>query len=278
MTDRITSRHNPRIRDIARLRGREGREQTGLVLVDGAREVSRALAAGVPIREAVVSPALLRAGASRETLAALERAGVSVLEVGPEAFERVAYGDRRDGVLAVAAPSRRSLADLDLVAAPLVAVLEGVEKPGNLGAVARSADAAGVDAILVVDGVTDVFHPNAIRGSLGAIFALPVVATTSADAREWLAARQIAVVAALVDASDPPWEVDLSGALAIALGSEAHGLSDEWRDDGIVGVALPMLGIGDSLNVSAAAAVLFYEARRQRLARDGESGRKTGLR
>ena len=264
MTERITSRHNPRVRSLARLRGRAERDATGLVLIDGAREVTRALAAGVALHEALVAPELIRTTDAREAVDALRAAGTPLLEVGPEAFERVAYGDRRDGVLAVAPPPRHELAALQLPESPLVAVLEGVEKPGNLGAVARSADAAGVDAILVVDGITDVYHPNAIRASVAAVFALPVVAATADEARSWLSERGIAVVSALVDASAAPWDADLRRPVAIALGSEARGLSAVWRGPDVVPVSLPMLGIGDSLNVAVAAAVLFYEARRQR--------------
>lgn len=267
MSARITSRQNPHLRSLARLRDRGEREASGLALVDGAREVSRAMTAGVPIREAAVSDELLRSEQALEVAAVLRASGVPVLDLSPEAFGRLAYGDRRDGVIAVVAPPRRTLDQLELGPAPLVAVLEGVEKPGNLGAVARSADAAGVDAIVVADSVADIYHPNAIRGSLGALFALPVVAADAAQARSWLAERGIAVVAALVDADKAPWDIDLAGSVAIALGSEAHGLSDAWRGPDVQPVALPMLGIGDSLNVSAAAAVLFYEARRQRSSR-----------
>jgi TrmH family RNA methyltransferase len=273
----ITSRHNPRVRALARLRDRRERDATGLVLVDGARETARALAAGVPIREAVVASALVRAGEAEATVAALEAAGVPILPVGPDAFERLAFGDRRDGVVAVAEPARSALSDLELPREPLIAVLDGLEKPGNLGAIARTADAAGVDAILVVDGVTDVYHPNAIRGSLGAIFALPVVTASSEDAAVWLAERAVRVVAAIVDAEQAPWEVDLTVATALAVGSEANGLGPAWRGSRVVPVALPMLGVGDSLNVSAAAAVLFYEARRQRAGQSGRSGTAGGL-
>jgi TrmH family RNA methyltransferase len=145
-----------------------------------------------------------------------------------------------------------------------VAVLEGVEKPGNAGAVLRSADAAGVSAVIVADARTDLFNPNAIRASLGAIFSLPVCEATSADALAWLRQRRFAVFAARVDGAVPYTQADYRGPAAIVLGSEAAGLSPVWTGDDIQAVRLPMLGVVDSLNVSAAAAVLFYEARRQR--------------
>jgi TrmH family RNA methyltransferase len=147
---------------------------------------------------------------------------------------------------------------------PLIAVLVGIEKPGNVGAVLRTADAAGVGALIVADGGTDLYNPNAIRASLGAIFTLPVCAATSVQAIAWLRSNQCQIVAARVDGSTPYTQIDFRGPTAIVLGGEAHGLSDQWRGDDITAVSLPMLGRVDSLNVSATAAVLFYEALRQR--------------
>jgi TrmH family RNA methyltransferase len=151
-----------------------------------------------------------------------------------------------------------------LPAEPLVVVLEAVEKPGNLGAVARTADGAGVDAILVADPRCDLFNPNAIRASLGTLFAVPLARAAADDARDWLLAHGLRVVAARVDGATALAEADLRGAVAIVLGSEASGLSQAWTGPSVEAVRLPMLGVADSLNVSAAAAVLLYEARRQR--------------
>jgi TrmH family RNA methyltransferase len=143
-------------------------------------------------------------------------------------------------------------------------VLESVEKPGNLGAALRTADGAGVDGLIVVDPRTDPWNPNAIRASMGTVFSVPLAITDAAVARGWLADRSIRVVAALVDAPTTYTDADLTGPVAIALGSEADGLSAAWRDGHVTGVRIPMLGIADSLNVSATAAILAYEARRQR--------------
>ncbi len=157
-----------------------------------------------------------------------------------------------------------SLGALHLPGDPLVIVLEGVEKPGNLGAVLRSADGAGADAVIVADPRTDLFNPNAVRASLGSIFTVPLAAGSSTEVRNHLAAAGLRVVAARVDGAITYTEVDLRGPLAIVLGSEADGLTGAWADEGVVAVRLPMLGVADSLNVSIAAAVLLYEARRQR--------------
>ena len=166
--------------------------------------------------------------------------------------------------MAVVVIPDQSLAALDLGPDPLVVVLEAVEKPGNLGAVLRSADAAGADAVIVADPRTDLFNPNAVRASLGTIFALPVAAGSSADVRAWLDERGIAVLAARVEASVPYTAADLRGSVALVLGSEAEGLTDAWAGEGVTPISLPMHGVADSLNVSITAAVLLYEARRQR--------------
>jgi RNA methyltransferase, TrmH family len=147
---------------------------------------------------------------------------------------------------------------------PLVAVVEGIEKPGNLGAILRSADGAGVDALIAADPRTDLFNPNAIRASLGTIFSVPIANATSAKTISWLTDHGISIVVARVDGSVAYDQVDYRGPLAIVLGSEAHGLAGTWSGPGIQAVSLPMLGVADSLNVSAAAAILLYEARRQR--------------
>jgi TrmH family RNA methyltransferase len=164
----------------------------------------------------------------------------------------------------VVAIPNHGLDALDVGPDPLVVVLEGVEKPGNLGAVLRSADAAGGDAVIVADPRTDLFNPNAIRASLGTMFTVPVAAGSSAQVRAWLDERGIAVVAARVGSILPYTDADLRGPVALVLGSEADGLTEAWTGDAVMPISLPMHGVGDSLNVSITAAVLLYEARRQR--------------
>ncbi len=269
MTERITSAANPRVRAAARLRGRRERDREGLTLIDGVRETLRALAGGATLRRAFLYPDAI---GSHEGQALLERLGeesVPITELSREAFEKLAYGDRLDGVVAVAETPSCSLDQLVLPAEPLIGVIEGVEKPGNLGAILRSADGAGVNAVIVADSATDLFNPNIIRASIGTVFAVRVAVASSGDVLEWLEHRQIAIVAARVQASVEYTQADYRGAVAIALGSEARGLSDPWAELARASVHVPMRGVADSLNVSATAAILFYEALRQRRQRVG---------
>jgi TrmH family RNA methyltransferase len=248
------------------LRGRRERDRLGLTLIDGVRETMRALSGGAVIREAFIEPEFCGDPECRALLERLREESVPILEIGRQAFERLAYGDRLDGVIAVAETPLHRLEDLILPPEPLIAVVEGVEKPGNLGAVLRTADGAGLSAVIVAESATDLFNPNIIRASLGTVFAVPVSVASTGDVLAWLRDRGIAIIAARVDGAVDYTQADYSGAVAIALGSEARGLSDAWGELARASVHVPMLGVADSLNVSATAAVLFYEALRQRRA------------
>ncbi len=171
---RITSTSNPRLKAAARLRGRRERDREGLTLIDGVRETLRALSGGAVLREAFVVPELMIEPEAKALLERLREESVPVVEVGPEAFEKLAYGDRLDGVVAVAETPLRTLETLALPPEPLIASIEGVEKPGNLGAILRTADGAGLDAVIVAESATDLFNPNIIRASIGTVFAIPV--------------------------------------------------------------------------------------------------------
>jgi len=263
-TAEITSTANPRIKAVVGLRERRDREARGLALVDGAREIGRAIAAGVEVVELYVAPELATSSEARTALEAARAAGLEMTTVSPTVFARLAFGDRSDGVVATIRTPSLSLDRLALPPVPLVAVVEGIEKPGNLGAILRSADGAGVDALIAADARTDLFNPNAIRASLGTIFSVPIAAATNTKTIGWLTDHGISIVVARVDGSVAYDQVDYRGPLAIVLGSEAHGLAGAWSGPGFQAVSLPMLGIADSLNVSAAAAILLYEARRQR--------------
>jgi TrmH family RNA methyltransferase len=260
----ITSLQNPRVKDTARLRDRRHRDKQGRILIDGVRELARAVDAGVRMLEIFVCEPLCAADQSQRLLASLPNCGAEIFRVAEPVFEKLSFGHRAEGVLGVAEMPRPTLADLRLPERPLVAVLEGVEKPGNVGAVLRSADAAGVSALVVADARTDLYNPNSVRASLGTIFTMPVCAATRAETLDWLRRHDLAIYAARVDAPMPYTEVDYRGPTAVVLGSEAEGLSAAWTDDDVTPIRLPMLGVADSLNVSAAAAVLFYEALRQR--------------
>lgn len=267
----ITSLHNPRVKNALRLRDRRHREKQNRILIDGARELRRAIASGVRLAELFVCESRCTSDDARAILAGLDRLDAEVLRVTEPVFARLAFGERAEGLLGVAKPPRTSLDQLTLPPEPLVAVLERVEKPGNIGAVLRSADAAGVSAVIVADAGTDLFNPNAIRASLGTIFSMPVCEATTDETLTWLRRRRLAIFAARVDGSVPYTSVDYRGGAALVLGSEAAGLSDAWAADDIRAVRLPMLGIADSLNVSVTAAILFYEALRQRTVVENEA-------
>lgn len=260
----IASAANPRIRAAAGLRDRRAREESGLTIVDGGREVRRAVEASVAVEEAFVCETLVRTDDARAAIRALEAAGARTWTTSETAFAKVAFGERAEGVVAVVRTPTTGLAELRLPDDPLVVVLEAVEKPGNLGAVLRSADGAGADALILADPRTDPFNPNAIRASAGTAFTVPIATGSGEEVRDWLRGHGVRVVSARIDANTEAWDADLRGPRAIVLGSEVSGLTGSWSTDDAIAVRLPMLGIADSLNVSVAAAVLLYEARRQR--------------
>jgi RNA methyltransferase, TrmH family len=260
----LASPSNPRIKSTARLRDRREREATGLTLIDGAREARRALASGVEVVEAFVCEPLLAGEDARAALDQIRDRAITMTTTSEAAFARIAFGERAEGlVLVVRAPSF-DLDSLKLGDPPFVVVIEGVEKPGNLGAILRTADGAGVDALLAASPRTDLANPNVMRASAGTAFSVPMAAAPTRQVIDWLTTRGIRIVAARVDAEAVYTDVDLTGPLAIALGSEAEGLTDTWRAAGVEPVRVPMAGVADSLNVSVTAAVLLYEARRQR--------------
>ena len=263
----LTSLTNPRVKAVVRLRDRGEREATGRTIVDGARELARALDAGVEIDEAFVCDPLVRSDEARDVVGRLV-ATVGLTRASESVIAKLAFGDRSDGILAVVRTPSTALDRLEPGPDPLVVVVEAVEKPGNLGAILRTADGAGVDAVIAADPRTDLFNPNAIRASLGTIFTTPVAAATSADVLAWLAGRGVRIVAARVDAERPYTDADLRGPVAIVVGSEAEGLGGAWDDPRVEPVRIPMRGAADSLNVSVAAAILVYEAVRQRSADD----------
>ena len=264
----LTSTANPRFRAAVSLRDRRERARQGRLLVDGVREVARALDAGVALAEVFVAPGASPEPALDAVVARAANFGIPIVPVTADLLSRLAYGERASGIVAVAKAPAASLEALRLRAeAPIVGILEDVEKPGNLGAVCRSADGAGLDAVIAA-GTTaapaDPWNPNAVRASLGTVFTLPLAVASTGKVLAWLRDRGLRVVAARVDGSVPYAEADLRGSVALVLGSEATGLSQAWTGEDVTAVRLPMRGRADSLNVAAAAAILFYEARRQR--------------
>ncbi|MEN1680826.1 MAG: TrmH family RNA methyltransferase [Planctomycetota bacterium] len=260
----ITSRQNPRVKAAAALKNRKARDASGLAIVYGPRETLRALAAGADLVEAFLCRDLFCGAEATDAAEALRASGVLLHETTPEVFERLAYGDRLDGVVSVVRPVPRTLEALSLGDRPLIAVVEGVEKPGNLGAILRSADGAGLDAVVLADPVIDLFGPNVIRASVGAVFKPNIAVGGAAEVIAWVRGLGLPLYATRPDATQDYTAADFSSGGVIVLGAEATGLSDAWRGEGVNAIALPMNGIADSLNLSATAAVLFYEALRQR--------------
>jgi len=261
---KITSTANPRVKAAAKLRNSRERAAQNRFAINGLREIGRALDGKIKVQEFFVCEELCDRAECKPLVARLEKSGASRFDVLPSVYSVVAYGDREDGIIAVAEMMHRTLDDLQLTDSPLVAIVEGVEKPGNLGAVLRSADGAGVSAVIVADGGSDLYNPNVIRASMGTVFTLPVCVASIAETLAWLREHKFAIFAARVDGSIEYTACDFTAPCAIVLGSESDGLSDAWRGVDIQPIRLPMHGVADSLNLSTAAAVLFYEAGRQR--------------
>ncbi len=268
-TEFIQSRQNPRVQNLARLREHAHREAQQKFLVEGRRELERALARGV-IEEIYFCPEHFRDDHSRELVASAAAQGVETCQLAPMAFEKVSLREGPDGLLGVARSWKNTLAELTLSAAPFLLVIERVEKPGNLGALLRSADAAGVDAVLVCDPVTDLFNPHVVRNSQGALFSVAAAACTPEAALAFLQAKKIAIVATTPAAKQNFWDVDLRGPVAMVVGGEKDGLTPFWLDAATTQARIPMAGQADSLNVSAAATLALFEVVRQRRGSAGQ--------
>ena len=268
MATAITSTANPRVKELLRLSKRSARDARRVTLVEGGREARRALEGGVTPVEAWACPELAAGEDARAALAALEaldrRRATHLFTVPPEVFARLAVREESGGVLLVAPYVTRPLAALPLRDPALIAVIEGVEKPGNLGTILRTADAAGVDAVIVAAGATDIHNPNVVRASLGTLFTVNVAEAGTDETAAWLRARGIRSVAATPEADALYTDADLRGPVALVLGAEAQGLSAAWRRAADLTVRIPMRGRADSLNLAVSAALLLYEAVRQR--------------
>ncbi len=258
MTDLITSTRNPAVKAALALSKRRERDREQRFVIEGAKELGRALAAGVAV------DTVFTADPDHELAERARReAGARVLTVSGDVLARLAYP-----VVAVAHTFDVGLARLDPGPAPLILVMAEVEKPGNIGAMLRTAAAAGVDAVIVADPVADVFNPNVVRASVGALFTVPVAVAPGAEVLAWLAAREVGVFAATPDGGRPHWEVPLTGAVAVVVGAEHAGLPPAWLEAAAGRLTIPMADEAtsgaDSMNVGTAAAVLLFEAVRQR--------------
>jgi TrmH family RNA methyltransferase len=260
----ITSAKNPRIKQVIDLKDRREREQTGLTRVEGYEEVSFVAGAGAQLSSLIFCPSLFRSAEERALLAKITRGGVESVEVSREVFERIAYREGVDGWLALVRAPSHALGAVRPRDPAFLVVVDAVEKPGNLGAILRTAEAAGVDALVSADSVTDWGNPNVVRASKGAVFGVPVATAGSDETIDWLAARGIKSVVATPQADRLYTEADLIGPVAVVVGSEKYGVSKRWLEEADVAVRIPMFGRIDSLNVATSAALLIYEVVRQR--------------
>ena len=269
----ITSPANARLKSLVALRRRRVREEAGVTLIDGYDELSLALDAGIVPRTLYHCPELmLDPEAQQDVIRQVQALGSDTQQLGRAAFEKVAYREGPDGFLAVVDSVVRSCADLRVGPTPLALVCQGVEKPGNLGAMLRTADAAGVEAVLAVDPVTDWGNPNLVRASKGTVFSVPVASSGTAEALQWLSDNGIALVATTPDTDLDYTDVDYTGPVAIAVGAEKSGLTDEVLAAAAYRIRIPMEGRANSLNVATSAAVVIYEAVRQRRLAAVQSG------
>ena len=254
----ITSLQNPRIKHIVKLRDdKKQRKQDGLMLVEGFNEITLAISAGHKPQTLLTAPEL----ASQQ----LNFDSAETVTVTRAVFEKMSYRDNPDGWLAVFPIPSTTLESVSLLTKiPLIIIAESIEKPGNLGAILRTADAAHVDAVLLCDPRVDLWNPNVVRASRGTVFSVPVVECDNASALEWLKSRKMRVLAATPLADVLYSAVDLRQPVAIAVGTEDEGLTDFWMQNADLRVKIPMLGKVNSLNVSVSTALIVYEAVRQR--------------
>jgi TrmH family RNA methyltransferase len=263
MTKIITSLQNPLVKNILLLqeKPRERKNQC-VFLIEGQREIRLAVMSGFTINTFLYCPGLITQP-ELEGLAATGTA-VEMIECSLEVFNRIAYRKDTGGVIAISVQKRISFEDLQLRENPLLLVLESVEKPGNLGAVLRTADAAGLDAVIICDPQTDIYNPNTVRSSIGCIFTVPVVTSTSSETLEWLRTKKISSCATALTANHLYNETDYRKPSAIIMGTEATGLSKIWLEGADNLIKIPMRGRIDSMNVSVSAAIVVFEALRQR--------------
>jgi RNA methyltransferase, TrmH family len=260
MVQTLTSLHNPTIKNLVKLRQRRTRDRQQLLLIDGARALHLALHNAFPITTIFVAEDAVPIHA--DLLQRARVTGVALQEVSAAVFHKIGYGDNPDGVLGVAVQPRTALTDFPVQGVPLYVVTEGLEKPGNLGAILRSADAAGVTGLIVCDSQTDIWNPNVVRASQGAFCTVPIAIASAPEALDWLRQRHIQILVATPSASQCYTEIDLRLPSALIMGAEHTGVSPSWHSE--IPIRIPMAGQVDSLNVAQAASILLFEAVRQR--------------
>lgn len=265
--EELTSLQNPRVKQVVRWRNRPDRDDSQVVLAEGYRALVRALAGGYPLKEIFVCPECFppEKHHEEELLAQWAARGARLIRVAPLPFEKMCYRDRPEGLLGVGPQLHRGLEALKPAKNPFYLVAEQIEKPGNLGTIMRSADAVGVDGLILCDSRTDLFNPNVVRASTGNLFTLPVAEATTRETIPWLKKKGVKILATSPHADPLYTQVDLTAPVAVAVGAEQYGLTKPWIEQADLVVRLPMMGEADSLNVSTATSILLYEVLRQRL-------------
>jgi TrmH family RNA methyltransferase len=256
----ITSTQNPKIKSLLLLEKPRERKKQSVFVVEGKKEVMYAVEAGYSIENIFFCEEIV----SAQELIELKLNDRFLIPVSREVFDKIAVRESSGGMIAIARQKTHHLEDIKLKKNPLLLILEAVEKPGNLGAILRTADAAGVDAVIICDPQTDFYNPNVIRSSVGCVFTKQIASATSEETIHWLKKNNIHIFCTYLKASKPYYETDFTGPSAIIMGTEATGLSDHWVKNATSNIIIPMQGVIDSMNVSTAAAVVIYEALRQR--------------
>lgn len=268
INDIITSTQNPKIKQVYRLRERSERDETGLFLIEGFRELKRAAGGGIYFEALFICPEFFLGENEPALIAEIRETGAEIFLCAPNVFEKISYRDRPDGLVGVARQMRLGIQDLASKVMkdknPFLLVAEAIEKPGNLGSMLRSADAVGVDGVIVCDRCTDIYNPNVVRASVGTLFTQSVVEAKGVETLHWLREHGIKIVAATPSAKQEFTEADLTGPIALVVGTEQLGLTEGWMHACDIQVRMPMLGVADSLNVATAATLLLYEVLRQR--------------
>jgi RNA methyltransferase, TrmH family len=260
--EKITSRQNPKIKNLLLLQKHAERESRGRFIIEGLKEIEKAVRAGYTIDSVFFCPSIF--DPVKFKVFSGETPPNQTYEVNQAVYEKIAYRENSGGLVAVAISKPHMPENIALPQNPLILVIEGIEKPGNIGAIYRTADAAGVDAILVSGTKTDFYNPNAIRASLGCVFSVPTIILPPNEAIKWLRGNGIRIFSTHLEASKPYHLCDFSAPSAIVVGTEDKGLSDEWANAADERIVIPMAGLADSMNVSASAAVIIFEAKRQR--------------
>jgi len=260
----ISSVQNLRIKQVVKLRRRSHRDKQGLFIIEGCREIRLAVNNRQMPAWLFFCEDFFQHAGEHELIVQCRELGCEIFKCSTHVFRKISYRARPEGVLAVARQAKLTFDNIRLSRHPLVIIAESIEKPGNLGTILRSADAAGVDAVIVCDQCTDIYNPNVIRASIGTIFAIPVIETSSVDTLAWLREYKIKILAATPHAQKEYTSADLRQGVAIVVGAEHAGLSDFWMNKADLQVKIPMRGQADSLNVAATTTILLFEAVRQR--------------